>query len=47
MDVAVHRSKHHFSFACATIVVQETFQVGDGFLHHFRRLEYEGQDEFA
>ena len=47
MDVAEDGRDHDLALGVAVDPVQVVLQLRDGALHHFRRLQDEGQDQFA
>jgi hypothetical protein len=47
VDVAEHGRDHDLALAVALDPVEVSLQPGDCALHHFRRLQDEGQDQFA
>ena len=47
VDVAEHGRDHDLALGVAVDPVEVVLELGDGALHHFGRLQDEGQDQFA
>ena len=47
MDIPVHRGEDHFTLRKALRFLQELLEVLDCFLHHFRGLKHERENQLS
>ena len=47
MHVAKNGGNHQLAFRKPLLFLQVVLEVGNGFFHNFRRLQYKGQDQIT